>query len=56
VGCRVFEIRARPANAAASKVAFGVLLVLSIATSPRFRPGTTILAPAAARSPVTSEV
>ncbi len=38
MGCGVFEIRARPANAAASEVAFGVLLVLSIATSPRFPP------------------
>ena len=56
VGCGVFEISARPANAAAFRVAFGVLLVLSIATSTRFRPSTTILAPAAARSPVTSGV
>ena len=51
-GAGFFEIRARPANAA--RVAFGVLLVRSTATSTRFRPSAAILAPAAARSPVSS--
>jgi len=56
VGCGAFEISARPANAAPFGVAFGVLLVLSIATSIRLRPSTTIPAPAAARSPVSGRV
>ena len=56
VGCGVFVISGRPANAAAFMVAFGVLLVRSIATSTRFRPSTTHLAPVAARSLVRNGV
>ena len=56
VGCGVFEISARPANATGFTVALGVLLVLSIATFIRCRSRTTILAAVVARSRVRNGV